>query len=57
LIAVVIVFILAPDAPALKVHTASRGRAGQVDDLKQKWGVFGQKTVKIAQKGAKNGLF
>jgi hypothetical protein len=57
LIAVVIVFILAPDAPALKVHTASRRRAGQVEDLKQKWGVFGQNTVKTAQKWAKNGLF
>jgi hypothetical protein len=57
LIAVVIVFILAPDAPALKVHTASLRRTGQVVDLKQKWGIFGHKTVKMAQKWAKNSLF
>jgi hypothetical protein len=26
-------------------------------DLKQKWGIFGHKTVKMAQKWAKNSLF
>jgi hypothetical protein len=57
LIAVVIVSILAPDSPAPKVHTASLQRAGQVEDLKQKWGVFGQKTLKKGQKRVKNSLF
>jgi hypothetical protein len=57
LIAVVIVFILAPDAPALNVHTASRGRSGQVEDLKQKWGIFGKKRSKQLKKGRKMGCF